>query len=213
MTQPSGTSAGFAGNAWASRMSVLDICEARDNAHFASANYAYELCDAAHLNATSKALIGEALGCQINNALLGPALPATKLVRAQMEGHTIDLTFDGPNGIKLAPREIPVPITPHGFAIDGRTEQMIKKVQQTGTHTLRLHCKLPVSETQGELRYAFARNAGGLHEDETLFPFGRGSLCEDWEAKSAIVPRKRLRRWVPGFALCLTKVAQKELVA
>lgn len=213
MTQPSGTSAGYAGNAWESRMSVLDICDIRPNAFFASANYAFELCDAAHLNATSKALIGEALGLQMANVLHGTPLPPTKLLHAQMDGRTIDLTFDGPNGIKLAQRELPNPHTPYGFEIDGRTDQLIKRVQQTGTHQLRLHCALPVCQSQGELRYAFSRNVRGQSNDETLYPFGRGALCENWEAKSAVIPRRRVRRWVPGFALPLSKVAQNVMAA
>lgn len=213
MTQPSGTSASHAGNAWANRMSVLDICDARANVHFASANYAYELCDAAHLNATSKALIGEKLGLQMSNVLHGVPLAPTKLLHARMDGTTIDLTFDGPYGVKLVQRELPNPHTPYGFEIDGRSDQLIKRVRQIGTHQVQLHCALPVCASQGELRYAFSRNVRGQSDDETLYPFGRGGLCENWETKSSVIPRRRVRRWVPGFALPLSEFAQNELAA
>lgn len=213
LTQPSGTSGAYAGNAWENRMSVLDICETRPNAHFVTANYAYELADAAHLNATSKALIGEMLGLQLGHALQGSPLPPTTLIAAEAAGRTIDLTFDGPNGIKLARRAFPSPHSLHGFEIAGQTDQAITRVQQTGSHQLRLHCTLPVSASQGQLRYAFSANPRSALDDQTLFPFGRGSLCENWAAKSAVIPGKRVLRWVPGFALCLSRVAQKSLAA
>ena len=213
MTQASGTGGGYAGNAWENRMSVFDICDTRANAHFASANYAYQLMDAAHLNATSKALIGEMLGLQIKHALQGTALPITKLREAAYAGHHIELTFDSPHGISLATDEFPTPHTPHGFQIKGHSKQAITQVEQIGSHQLRLHCALPVCQSQGELRYAYFINRKQEYEDDTQFPLGRGSLCDDWVTASAIVPGRRVLRWAPGFALPLSKLAQNALAA
>lgn len=213
VTQPSGTSGGYAGNAWDSRMSVLDVCAERSNAHFVAANYAYELIDAAHLSGTGKALVGEILGQQIARVLHETSLEPTKVVSATMDEYWIDLTFDGPFGITLDDSHFPAPHVPHGFEIAGRSDQSVTSVEVLSNTELRIHCSQPLSTTQGQLQYAFSSNAGCKYNDESKFPFGRGSLCEDWAVPSAIVPDTVLRRWVPGFAIPLGEIAQKALAA
>lgn len=213
MTQPSGTSGGFSGNAWASRMSVLDICAMRENAHFVTANYAYQLVDASHLNATAKALIGEMIGIQMGRVLHDVPLAPTTLVSAELGDQWIDLTFDGPHGIALVSGETPDPRVLYGFEIAGRTEQEITDIQRINRHSVRLHCALPLLPNQGKLRYAFSHNVRNVHNDGTLYPFGRGSLCEHWSTPSAIVPGRDVRRWVAGFELPVGRIIKNAMAA
>lgn len=202
MTQASGTAEGSTGNAWATRVCLDDIASRRRNAHLVAANYGLALEDSVHLNANSKALIGELIAHRLVALEKGKERHITRLAHMVVQGNVVDLLFDSPTGITFDTTRFPVPDSALGFSVTGQKGQEIMAVEQTGPATVRLICALPLDGGKTRINYAFQKAISIKdHVPEHRYPFGRGCLREDWSVASKIVDGNEVLSWVPAFSL------------
>ncbi len=214
LTQPSGTGLGYNGNGWGNRLCLMDIANARKNAHLAAANYGYALHDNVHLSANSKGLIGEFLGHQIAALEAGHKITTTQVSDIAITGNIVDIYFKGPHKLILDETRFPAPDTPLGFRINRQKEQSISRVTQTGDRAVRLTCAIPLDGDKTSIDYAFM----GVKSDRSVKDFipyaiGRGCLREDWSKPSKIFLGTDLLNWVPGFSIALADVAHDQIAA
>lgn len=204
MTQASGTAEGSTGNAWATRACLDDITTQRHNAHLVATNYGLALADSVHLNARSKALIGELIARRLVALETGNDKSITRLAHMIVQDNMVDLLFDSPTGITFDTTRFPLPDTALGFSVTGQRDQEILSVEQTGPATVRLICALPLEGPKTRVSYAFQKAISIKdHVPEHPYPVGRGCLREDWSAPSRILEGEELLSWVPAFSVPL----------
>ena len=202
LTQPSGTAPTHGGNAWANRMSVLEIATQRPNAHFASANYALTLADAAHLSAESKVIAGELIGLTAARIVTGQTDQNRPVLVQDITatGNEITVTFDTDVPLALDQSAFPSPKMNFGFQVAQQAPDFVTDATVIDGTTLRLTCAgpVPVGVT---LNYAFASQKRQDPGKDVIYPFGRGCLREMNSLSSCILEDKSLKRWVPAFSV------------
>ena len=208
LTQAAGTSDGATGGAWPNRLAVVDVAQERPNAHLVAVNYAYELEDKLHLNAESKALIGEAMARRALCIESGKSPRLSQVRDVEVFNNIITLRFDSPTGITIDTTRFDAPEkSALGFMVDGQPGQSVNSVRQLGPKKIEIACALPVSPT-ARLNYAYEKRTSiPGYESDRYFPLSRGCLREAWSDASRIVAGAEILSWLPAFSIPLSEPA------
>lgn len=196
LTQAAGTTARGDGNAWQSRLAILDVVNADPELCFAGPLYPYPLIDHIHYDAVGKAMIGELCAHAIAALEQGQQWATPMVVSWVREGKIISLRCETPEPLVLDDQV--AGLSHYGFTIeDGPTIQNV--TLKAGSQIVIELTDMP--QKAFHLRYAFRRTSRKSPEELRPHAFAQGAVRTDWGVQSEIIPGQVLRKWLPGFVI------------
>lgn len=196
ITQAAGTSAAGDGNAWQSRLAVLDALSMDPDLVFVGPLYPYPLIDHVHYSSIGKALIGELSGLVIGLLERGHSWETPFLSHWRLDENIISIECATPEPLTF--QQGLDHLDNYGFSIPvGPT---IQRVTLDGPARLKIELDT-IPDRKFFLDYAFRRTSRLHPEQVRNHCFAQGAVRTTWAHSSRAVDREILRKWLPGFRL------------
>lgn len=196
ITQAAGTSAAGDGNAWQSRIAILDALAEDPDLIFVGPLYPYPLTDHVHYGSVGKALIGELAGLVIGSLESGQTWETPRLQQWRLNGNKILIDCVTPEPLTI--HDELAHLDNYGFSIP--LGPKIHKVSLEGISRIVIELDA-VPTKKFTLDYAFRRTSKLNPEPVRKHCFAQGAIRTTWAKNSLAVEGETLRKWLPGFRL------------